>query len=75
MKVLRSDNGGEFVNAHMAQWCRENRVTRELSMPGTPQQNGAAERANRTVQEAVRTMLIASNVAPRFWGEAANAFV
>src|SRR5690349_19409407 len=51
VKVLRSDYGGEFINARMTEWCKENGVTQEWSMPGTPQQNGAAVRANRTIQQ------------------------
>ena len=72
---LRSDNGGEFINKELESWCREKGIIHLLPTPYTPQQNGMAERANRTVLNGVRTLLFDSGLAPRFWAEAANAFV
>ena len=72
LRTLRSDNGGEFLSQDMTAWAREHGVTQRLSAPYTPQQNGAAERANRTVLDGVRTMLLAEGVGKGFWGEATN---
>nr|GEV20274.1 putative ribonuclease H-like domain-containing protein [Tanacetum cinerariifolium] len=57
VKVIRSDNGTEFKNSNLNQFCRMKGIKRELSIPRTPQQNGIAERKNRTLIAAARTML------------------
>ena len=57
IKCLRSDNGGEFTSKVFQQYCDENGIKRKFSTTTTPQQNGVAERKNRTVQEMARTML------------------
>ena len=44
-------------------------------MPQTPQQNGLAERMNRTILERVRCMLLGAGMPKNFWGEAANTAV
>ncbi|GKA27711.1 putative ribonuclease H-like domain-containing protein [Tanacetum coccineum] len=56
VKVIRGDNGTEFKNSVMNQFCEINEIKREFSMPKTSQQNGVAERKNRTLIEATRTM-------------------
>nr|GFB24568.1 putative ribonuclease H-like domain-containing protein [Tanacetum cinerariifolium] len=57
VKVIRSDNGTEFKNSDLNQFCRMKGIKREFSVPRTPQQNGIAERKNMTLIEAARTML------------------
>nr|GEV71883.1 hypothetical protein [Tanacetum cinerariifolium] len=57
VKVIRSDNGTEFKNNDLNQFCEMKGIKREFSVPRTPQQNGIAERKNRTRIEAARTML------------------
>nr|GFA06102.1 putative ribonuclease H-like domain-containing protein [Tanacetum cinerariifolium] len=57
VKVIRSDNGTEFKNNDLNQFCGMKGIKREFSVPRTPQQNGIAERKNRTLIEAARTML------------------
>nr|GEU42643.1 retrovirus-related Pol polyprotein from transposon TNT 1-94 [Tanacetum cinerariifolium] len=57
VKVIRSDNGTEFKNSDLNQFCRLKGIKREFSVPRTPQQNGIAERKNKTLIEAARTML------------------
>ncbi|GKB65800.1 putative ribonuclease H-like domain-containing protein [Tanacetum coccineum] len=57
VKIIRSDNGTEFKNKVMDDFCREKGIKREYSVARTPQQNGVAERKNRTLIEAARTML------------------
>ncbi|GJY71514.1 putative ribonuclease H-like domain-containing protein [Tanacetum coccineum] len=58
VKVIRSDNGTEFKNSVMNQFCEMKGIKREFSVARTPQQNGVAERKNRTLIEAARTMVL-----------------
>nr|GFB40120.1 putative ribonuclease H-like domain-containing protein [Tanacetum cinerariifolium] len=57
VKIIRCDNGTEFKNADLNQFCGLKGIKREFSIPRTPQQNGIAERKNRTLIEASRTLL------------------
>lgn len=75
LKVLRSDNGGEYMATHFQEYLKSEGVRHELTVPKTPQQNGVAERLNRTLVEMVRTMLIESNLDQRFWGETLSTAV
>ncbi|KAJ9548880.1 hypothetical protein OSB04_021423 [Centaurea solstitialis] len=70
--VIRSDNGTEFKNADLNSFCEEKGIERQFSAPRTPQQNGVAERRNRTLIEAARTMLADSKLPITFWAEAVN---
>ncbi|GJY67577.1 putative ribonuclease H-like domain-containing protein [Tanacetum coccineum] len=72
VKVIRSDNGTEFKNSIMNQFCEIKRIKREFSMARTPQQNGVAERNNKTLIEAARTMLVDSKLPTTFWAKAVN---
>ncbi|GJT90536.1 putative ribonuclease H-like domain-containing protein [Tanacetum coccineum] len=72
VKVIRSDNGTEFKNSVMNQFCEMKGIKREFSVARTPQQNGVAERKNRTLMEATRTMLVDSKLPTTFWAEAIN---
>ncbi|GKA26035.1 putative ribonuclease H-like domain-containing protein [Tanacetum coccineum] len=56
VKIIRSDNGTEFKNKVMDDFCREKGIKREYSVARTPQQNSVAEKRNRTLIEAARTM-------------------
>ncbi|GKE01548.1 putative ribonuclease H-like domain-containing protein [Tanacetum coccineum] len=58
VKILRSDNRTEFKNKVMDDFCREKGIRREYSVARTPQQNVVAERRNRTLVEAARTMVL-----------------
>nr|GEU60177.1 putative ribonuclease H-like domain-containing protein [Tanacetum cinerariifolium]GEX95932.1 putative ribonuclease H-like domain-containing protein [Tanacetum cinerariifolium] len=71
-KMIRCDNGTEFKNKVMNQFCEMKGIKREFSVARTPQQNGVAERKNRTLIEAVRTMLADSKLPTIFWAEAVN---
>nr|GFD36118.1 putative ribonuclease H-like domain-containing protein [Tanacetum cinerariifolium] len=57
VKIIRCDNGTEFKNADLNQFCGLKGIKREFSVPRTPQQNGIAKRKNRTLIEAARTLL------------------
>nr|GEY92834.1 putative ribonuclease H-like domain-containing protein [Tanacetum cinerariifolium] len=72
VKVIRSDNGTEFKNFDLNQFCEIKGIKREFSVPRTPQQNGITERKNRTLIEAARTMLADSLLPIPFWAEAVN---
>ncbi|GKC54753.1 putative ribonuclease H-like domain-containing protein [Tanacetum coccineum] len=67
VKVIRCDNGTEFKNKEMNQFCERKCIKREFSVARTPQQNGVAERKNRTLIEAARTMLADSKLPTTFW--------
>ncbi|GJR82683.1 putative ribonuclease H-like domain-containing protein [Tanacetum coccineum] len=68
----RCDNGTEFKNHAMNELCAKKGIKREFSMARTPQQNGVAERKNKTLIEAARTMLADSLLPIPFWAEAVN---
>nr|GFA30556.1 retrovirus-related Pol polyprotein from transposon TNT 1-94 [Tanacetum cinerariifolium] len=72
VKIIRCDNGTEFKNADLNQFCGLKGIKREFSVPKTPQQNGIAERKNRTLVEAARTLLADSLLPIPFWAEAVN---
>ncbi|GJT79504.1 putative ribonuclease H-like domain-containing protein [Tanacetum coccineum] len=72
VKVIRCDNGTEFKNKEMNQFCERKGIKREFSVARTPQQNGVAERKNRTLIEAAKTMLADSKLSTTFWAEAVN---
>ncbi|GJV56929.1 putative ribonuclease H-like domain-containing protein [Tanacetum coccineum] len=72
VKITRSDNGTEFKNKVMDDFCREKGIKREYSVARTPQQNGVAKRRNRTLIEAARTMLADSKLPTTFWAEAVS---
>ncbi|GJQ89227.1 putative ribonuclease H-like domain-containing protein [Tanacetum coccineum] len=57
VKTIRCDNGTEFKNRDVIEFCGSKGIKREYSNARTPQQNGVAERKNRTLIEAARTML------------------
>ncbi|GJV72499.1 ribonuclease H-like domain-containing protein [Tanacetum coccineum] len=68
----RCDNGTEFKNKFMNQFCEMKGIKREFSVARTPQQNGVAKKKNRTLIEAARTMLADSKLPTTFWAEAVN---
>jgi transposase InsO family protein len=52
-----SDNGGEYTSKEFVNFCKDVGIKRELTTPYNPQQNNVAERKNRTIMEAVKTMI------------------
>ncbi|GJU95466.1 putative ribonuclease H-like domain-containing protein [Tanacetum coccineum] len=72
VKVIRCDNGTEFKNKEMNQFCKRKCIKREFSIARTPQQNRVAERKNRTLIVAARKMLVDSKLPTTFWAEAVN---
>ncbi|GJV41338.1 putative ribonuclease H-like domain-containing protein [Tanacetum coccineum] len=69
VKTIRCDNGTEFKNRDLIEFCGSKGINREYSNARTPQQNGVAERKNRTLIEAAITMLADSFLPNTFWAE------
>nr|GEV41119.1 retrovirus-related Pol polyprotein from transposon TNT 1-94 [Tanacetum cinerariifolium] len=72
VKTIRSDNGTEFKNHELIEFCRSTGIKREYSNAKTPQQNKVAERQNMTLIEAAKTILADSFLPTTFWAEAVN---
>nr|GEV67747.1 hypothetical protein [Tanacetum cinerariifolium] len=72
VKVIRSDNGIEFKSFDLNQLCGLKGIKKEFSVPRTPQQNGIAERKNRTLIEAARTMLADLFLPIPIWAKEVN---
>lgn len=76
-KIFRSDRGTEYTNERFKRYLSRQGIKLELTVGYAPEQNGIAERKNRTLMEAARTMLIGSGLPKNFWTEAVRtaAFV
>ncbi|KAJ4730414.1 Gag/pol protein [Rhynchospora pubera] len=70
IKALRTDRGREYLSDEFKRLCDEKGIVRQLTIPGTPQQNGVAERRNRTLLEMVRSMMAQAKLPISFWGDA-----
>ncbi|GJV09203.1 retrovirus-related pol polyprotein from transposon TNT 1-94 [Tanacetum coccineum] len=70
VKQIRTDNGTEFRNHELESFCDEKGISQNFSSPYTPEQNGVAERKNKTLIEAARIMLNGSVLSKHFWTEA-----
>ena len=79
IKIVRSDRGCEYYGRYdelgqnpspFAKFLEKHGIRAQYTMPGTPQQNGVAERCNRTLMEMVRSMMSHSSVPISLWGEA-----
>lgn len=75
LKVLRSDNGGEYVNHVFQEYLENCGVKHETTIPKCSSQNGVAERGHRCIMDKVRCMLQDSGLEKHFWAEAANTAV
>ena len=75
IKILRSDNGGEYTSHLFQEFLQENGILSQRSCPSTPQQNGVAERKNRHLLDVVRTLMLDSFMPSRFWCEALSTIV
>lgn len=72
IRGLRTDRGGEFNSNEFTDFYKSNDIQRQLTAAYTPQQNGVAERKNRTILEMVRSMLSCKQVPKTFWPKAVN---
>lgn len=70
VKTVRSDGGGEYFGTDLVEWLAKLGIRHESSAPHSPQQNGKAERTNRTLMEAARSLLHARRLPIELWGEA-----
>ena len=70
VKVLCTDRGGEYLSTEFKLYLDSNGTQHQLTTAYTPQQNGVAERLNRTLIDLVRSMLSHKQVSKRFWAEA-----
>ncbi|KAD3067345.1 hypothetical protein E3N88_35225 [Mikania micrantha] len=70
IKRFRSDRGGEYSTTNLKNFCEEHGIIHEYSAPYTPQQNGVAERKNRTLKNMMNAMLLSSGLPDNMWGEA-----
>ena len=70
LKVIRSDNGGEFIDASFETWLRMRGINHQTIPARSPQSNGVAERMNRTLQDRARSMLVGAGLGGGFWVEA-----
>ena len=75
VKKLRTDNGWEFVKYDFEKFCQSEGIIRHKVVTNTPQQNGLAERMNKTILEKVSCMLVSANLPKKFWGEVVNTIV
>ncbi|SGY15893.1 BQ5605_C012g06692 [Microbotryum silenes-dioicae] len=75
LRILRTDNGGEYRSNAFTEFCQSRGIRRQYSIPYTPQQNGRAERVNLSIVEGVLALLADSHLPATFWDEAAAYFV
>ncbi|CAL8152545.1 unnamed protein product [Prunus armeniaca] len=75
IKKLRSGRGGEYTSTEFLQFCEEIGLERQLTVAYSPQQNGVAERKNRTTVEMSKTMMKEKKLPYKFWGETVNIAV
>ncbi|KAJ7957455.1 Retrovirus-related Pol polyprotein from transposon TNT 1-94 [Quillaja saponaria] len=75
IKSLRSDRGGEFTSNEFNIFCETQGIRHPLTVPMTPQQNGVAERKNRTILNMARCLLKSKNMPKEFWAEAVSCAV
>ena len=75
IKFLHVDNGREYCNHEFKEYLNAQGIQLETTAPYTPEQNGRAERDNRTIVESARSMIYGSNVPKYLWAEAVNTAV
>ncbi|UYV73409.1 hypothetical protein LAZ67_10003086 [Cordylochernes scorpioides] len=74
IKRIRSDNGGEFTSRQLSFYLIEKGIEHQFTTFYSPSQNGIVERANRSLIEGTRALLIESQLPPKFWAEAMNTY-
>jgi hypothetical protein len=69
-KIMRVDNGGEYINKVLIAWCASKGIEIQTTAPYSPSQNGVAERYNRTLLEIGRAMMFRKGLPTYLWVEA-----
>ena len=72
IKCLRTNDKGEYISEEFDNFCQQEGIKRQVTVAYTPQQNGVAERMNRTLLEKTKAMLKTVDLAKSFWVEAVN---
>lgn len=72
IKKLRSDNGGEYISKDFIDFCKMHGIQHQFTNAYSPQQNGVAERMNRTLTEKARCLLFDAKLTKTYWAEAIN---
>ena len=72
---MRSDNGGEFTSNEFNDFCKEDGIKRDLTIPYNPQQNGVIERKNRSIMEVTKAMIHDHGLPMYMWEKAARTIV
>jgi len=75
LKALRTDNGGEYLSNEFKDYLLACGISHQLTVAYTPQQNGVAERMNRTIMDLVRSMIHTAGIDKKFWAEAVQTAV
>ncbi|CAI7889253.1 unnamed protein product [Closterium sp. NIES-54] len=73
VKAIRTYRGGEFLSKEFGLWLKKNGIRHSLTMPYSPAMNGIAERANRTITETARGLLIEAGLPDYFWPDAVRS--
>lgn len=72
IKVFKSDNGGEYMSKELMDFFKKEEIKKETIFPYTLEQNGVAERKNKSIIEVSHAMLYDQNMSKFLWGEATN---
>jgi transposase InsO family protein len=75
IKAIQEDKGEEFMSKEFITYCENNGIARRHTVRKRPQQNGSAERGNRTGGERITCMLSEANLPMQFWYEALAALI
>ena len=70
VKELRDDKGGEYISNEMYEWMESRGIKTSETHRNSPHENGIAERYNRTMNDAARTMIIEAGASETMWAEA-----
>ncbi|CAI7804457.1 unnamed protein product [Closterium sp. NIES-53] len=73
VKSIRTDRGGEFLSKEFSLWLKKNGIRHSLTMSYSPAMNSIAERANRTITETTRGLLIEAGLPDYFWADAVRS--
>lgn len=75
IKILRTDNGGEYCSKEMEDFLKSCGIVHQKTNSYTPEQNGMSERNNRTIVERARCLIFDAKLDKKFWAEAVSTAV